>query len=155
MGTSNRPGYLQHVGQNAALLPRQMVDLFSPPAFLPSAYDAFDPETALGWRGPYVQAPTGVFDDHGGAFAGYGVEGQPTLIDGWGRPIVIQVPDVAAGETDEELLHIRIVSAGDDGVLQTPTDELMPQGPQTADGVNPNQRGDDIVMFLRVTDTQP
>ncbi len=155
MGTPSDPGYFQHVGQNAALLPREMADLFSPPAFLPGDFDQFDPETGLGWRGPYLQASTGVFDDHDGAFAGYGVEGEPTLIDGWGRPIVIQLPDVSAGETDEELLHIRLVSAGEDGVLQTPLDELMPQGSQTADGANPNQRGDDIVVFLRVTDTQP
>jgi len=104
------------------------------------------------WNGPYVK--------HGGAryqidaaknfTEAYGlgdavgppvVRGDPAVLDAWGRPIVIQEPDVSGGyaPTAEERTYTRLVSAGPDGVIDTPLTVLMPTDVQ---------RDDDILVFL-------
>jgi len=95
------------------------------------------------WNGPYVK--------HGGAryqldaakgfVAAYGVgdtegppviPGDPAILDAWGRPIVLQEPDVDGGFAPTG-------SAGPNGVIDTPLTVLMPTDVQ---------RGDDILIFL-------
>ncbi len=83
--------------------------------------------------------------------------GDPTVTDAWGHPIVFQEPDADAdddgaadvdtngdGATDNADLryarmHIRLVSAGRNGRLETDPDLLMP---------TLSERGDDEVIFL-------
>ena len=78
--------------------------------------------------------------------------GDPTVTDAWGHPIVIQEPtgDVGNDQTIAELglvgaaaewarRHTRLVSAGRDGVIQTPANALMP---------TLVERGDDEILFL-------
>jgi len=107
------------------------------------------------WQGPYLShtgARYAVTDTDGtgdGFTSRYGLEGDPAVLDAWGRPIVLQVPDESATDLPTDLgefteaqirrLHARLVSAGEDGRIETPTDVLMP----TAE-----QRGDDLVLFL-------
>ena len=68
----------------------------------------------------------------------YGLDGDPAVLDAWGRPIVIQVPP-------SDPSYARLVSAGPNGVIDTPESVLMP----TAGGTSPtNERGDDVIMFL-------
>ena len=62
--------------------------------------------------------------------------GDPTVIDAWGNPIVIQEP--ASDKT-----YARLVSAGPNGVINTDPNVLMPDRTTGANG-----RGDDIVLFL-------
>lgn len=105
------------------------------------------------WQGPYVQhsgMEYFVTDSDSDPSMGtnftsrYGLGdaatrvGDPTVIDAWGNPIIIQEPATAA---DDELdrRHTRLVSAGRDGRISTDPDILMP---------TLAQRGDDQILFL-------
>jgi len=103
------------------------------------------------WQGPYTMH-TGAeyeFDDADahGFTTQYGEPGDPVIYDAWGHPIVLQWPTTTTipGVTDPaeieriQRLHVRLVSAGADGYLDTPDDELLP---------DKDARDDDIVVFL-------
>ncbi len=103
------------------------------------------------WQGPYV-SHTGaryVVDPALGFDELYGRDGDPAVLDAWGRPMVLQLPTevpVGLDATDDALqvlriqrLHARLVSAGPNGRIDTPLEPLMPLA---AD------RGDDVVVFL-------
>lgn len=83
----------------------------------------------------------------------YGAAGDNAMADPWGNPIVIQVPpaEVFTSSTSDakRLRYARLVSAGPDGVLDTPRDRLA--GRQS-DGTT-TMRGDDLVLFLNRADT--
>lgn len=105
----------------------------------------------------------------------YGFVGEPALFDPWGNPYVLQVPPPQAfpGVTniaDEvRFRYARLVSAGPDGVLDTPcylpnaTNEQATtwtvRGRRLArqagriDGTDVSARGDDLVLFLVRGDT--
>lgn len=77
----------------------------------------------------------------------YGLVGDFTVADPWGNPVVIQVPPSIAfsSATDDakRFRYVRLVSAGPDGVLDTPPDLLagkLANGTAAA-------RGDDLVLF--------
>jgi prepilin-type N-terminal cleavage/methylation domain-containing protein len=122
------------------------------------------------WNGPYVTHQgaryPGARDPTAAAAAGFGAEfgvadvdgvdqttgatavttyGDPTVLDAWNNPIVIQVPNTSGGASPSatDLMYARLVSAGPNGKLETPETEQMPP---TSD------RGDDVVMFLFVPD---
>lgn len=65
----------------------------------------FDPNTALGWNGPYLSGSTGT--PHS--------PGYPTLIDAWNQVIVIQDVNPALSLRD-----VRIVSGGPNKVIDIP-----------------------------------
>jgi prepilin-type N-terminal cleavage/methylation domain-containing protein len=125
MGGDGNPGYYGDMQE----LPEHMEDLFVRPA----GAAAFDPDTKLGWRGPYLLTATGTYS----ANDDYGTEDAPAVIDAWGNTIVIQHP--ASGDPD----YARLVSAGPDEVLNTPQD---PDAPSKL------SCGDDIVDYLRIAD---
>jgi len=102
------------------------------------------------WRGPYLLhggAGYAVTDTDSDAATGtnftnrYGENGDPTVLDAWGRPIVLQEPDANGdGAVDEdEARHVRLVSAGPNGRIDADPDLLMP---------TKTERGDDQVAFL-------
>jgi type II secretory pathway pseudopilin PulG len=152
---------------DARRMPRTVTELFlrptSPPLPPLLGVPPFDPATGLGWRGPYVATSTGVYaldkptDPEPKNFTGaYGQEGDPACLDGWGSPIVVQVPDLHADGIDsEDERRVRLVSAGPDGVLDTPllTPDVLPPG--TAWFPSKEQCGDDLVHYLRVADLRP
>lgn len=142
----------------------QLVYLFVNPDYHENGIDGDDwtgPETYLSgrsWQGPYplhsgmeyFVRDTDTDLATGNNFTnryGLGNEttrvGDPTVIDAWGNPIVIQEPNanlVSGGSATEiERRHTRLVSAGRDGILTTPPDVLMPTAAE---------RGDDVVLFL-------
>jgi hypothetical protein len=94
----------------------------------PSTSDSIsqhDSESRRGWRAPYLLS--GMWDTYPGrdpnsaANRGfdrtYGEPDDPTALDAWGNPIVVQTPDGT-------LATARLVSAGKDGSLLTTTDNL-------------------------------
>ncbi|MFW5693486.1 MAG: prepilin-type N-terminal cleavage/methylation domain-containing protein [Thermoguttaceae bacterium] len=107
------------------------------------------------WQGPYLSHSGARYtitdaDGTGTGFTDrYGEDGDPAVLDAWGRPIVLQVPDESATDLPTDLgefteaqirrLHARLVSAGPNGRIETPTDVLMPSAAE---------RGDDVVVFL-------
>ena len=102
------------------------------------------------WQGPYLEHTGGTYVVSSGTgtsatfTAEYGQTGDPSPLDGWGRPIVIQVPTGADPVTGEPgVNYARIVSAGPNGVVDTPEDVTMPTPDNSATG-----RGDDVILFL-------
>ena len=138
MGTTNAPGYLGDTGQ----LPAAMRDLFVQPAGMP----AFDRDTSRGWRGPYLLSSGATYP----RTDAYGQVGDPAVLDAWGNAIVLQVP--SAGSIAANLAFARLVSAGRNGAVETPLNLLDSLGnPYPAAGA----RGDDIVLFLNHSDSDP
>lgn len=114
----------------------------------PTVEQVYDPVNRVGWRGEWLSAvtatpydETGTFTDAYGEGDGRDGAGDDDLapLDGWGSPVVIQLPDVAGGFTDEEIEHVRLVSAGRDGVVDTPPNVLTP---------TLAEKGDDVVLYL-------
>ena len=167
LGTPDRPGYLQDMqsvavdSKHSAIpaaningVPEYLHDLFLQPSSAPN----FNIESKLGWRGPYLTNATGRF--HAGldpSFAAYvdiGLVDPPAVLDGWGNPIVIQWPSTG-DPLETRAKYVRLVSAGPPtlpglngklSVIDTLASELTPQD------LTPNERGNDIVLFLRVSD---
>ena len=97
----------------------QMAFLFLNPNHQPpDTVSDYDPVYRVGWRGPYVVNSSGTYTVTGTGKTDfttqYGLTGDPTVLDGWGRPIVIQCPGLAL---DGVGLDVRLVSAGPDGVI--------------------------------------
>lgn len=116
---------------------------------------AYDPATDRGWRGPYVFAPRASFGDLDTTlevptalrpmWARYGQPDDPALLDGHGRPVVLQIPDSDGDgvSTEDDRRHARLVAAGLDGRIDTPRDLHYPALSLCAD---------DLVLYLRVAD---
>ena len=115
----------------------------------------YDPQADRGWRGPYVLAPGASFGDldvtlpvppsRRPMWSRYGQPADAALLDGHGRPLLLQIPD-ADGDgtaTDDDRRHARLVSAGADGLIDTPRDVYYPTLTVCAD---------DLVLYLRVAD---
>jgi type II secretory pathway pseudopilin PulG len=79
----------------------------------------YDPVYRRGWRGPYlVHQPGAAYavDTTNSFTTAYGEAGDPTVLDGWGRPLVIQY----RGVTADGLHDVRILSAGPNGKIDVP-----------------------------------
>ncbi len=100
----------------------------------------YDPAYRLGWRGPYLMNPGGRFPVPNGNFTdSYGLEGDPAVLDGWGKPIVIQNP----GMTGDGSQDVRLVSAGLNGILTIPPDKA-------SDSLSDAEKGDDVWLSFEV-----
>ncbi len=141
-------GVLQNVGHEPDAIPRHVTELVDqqPPERVQQTLPQltkYDPMFNIGWRGPYVM-PTGT-----------NVAGQPTLVDGWGNEIEIQVDFDGDGKVNrEESKFIRIVSAGPNGEIETPTDisNMVPGSENEPSTLTKAECGDDMVVFLSVPD---
>lgn len=86
----------------------------------------FDPNTKIGWRGRYLNHSTG---DEIAA-------GKWLIVDAWNTELVVQ--DVAPSSTPRD---VRIVSAGSNGVVDTP-------GATATDLLTVADTGDDLYVVL-------
>ena len=115
----------------------------------PDTTPDFDPACRCGWRGPYLVANNGaiyLFNPATSAATGfteqYGESGDPTVLDGWGNPIVIQNPGIDPNTGAQD---VRLVSAGPDGVL------TMSSTISTATYLaTPSLAGDDVYVSFEV-----
>lgn len=104
----------------------------------------------------------------------YGFVGEPTLLDPWGNPYVVQIPppqafsDVTNVSDEVRFSYARLVSAGPDGVLDTPCflsnetnwwsstwnrdQQRLSRQAGLIDGTNRVARGDDLVLFFNRND---
>jgi len=108
----------------------------------------FKNDTTFGARGFYRQKsdPEGAIDT-----SPYGEAGDPAIGDSWGNPLVLQVPSSTAEPSmslTRRWRYARLVSAGPDGILQTPRNRLAGR-----DSAGVEARGDDLVLFLYRADT--
>ncbi len=69
------------------------------------ATNQFDPNSQIGWRGPYVASSTADAIANGG----------PNLVDGWNQLLTVQYVDPSSSLKD-----LRILSAGANGVIDIP-----------------------------------
>ena len=83
---------------------------------------SYDTIVMRGWNGPYaLNSGTYVADVDRGFSTHYGRSGDPAPLDAWGNPIVLQQPIATeAGFSATSLSAARLVSAGPDGVIDTP-----------------------------------
>ena len=120
----------------------------------------FEGDATFRERGFFPQVMTGST-----VLYAYGCAGEQAAADPWGNPYVLQVPPAEAFDTsvpEESRFHYaRLVSAGPDGILQTPCyggDTSPPEARRSLrlGGRLPNgataARGDDIVLFVSRTD---
>ncbi len=114
----------------------------------PSTSDTFDPDTRIGWNGPYLVNQTGRYtvDVARGFRNQYGtettneLEKDPAVVDSWtASPIIIQ----ATRNTNEGYWDIRIVSAGPDGVVDLDSQTLT-------ENLTPATSGDDVYVALKL-----
>jgi prepilin-type N-terminal cleavage/methylation domain-containing protein len=153
VGTSDKPGYLTDTGQ----MPVTLRDLFVNPFPSTSALYTYNRDTGLGWRGPYLLNANGQYAINtttnfvGGTYpAPYGANGDPTIIDAWGNAIILQIP--TTGSTANNQLFARLVSAGPNGTIDTPIDDTA-ASPEYYPP--PGDRGDDVVLFINHSDSNP
>ena len=146
LGTSGHPGLWQDLGERTNLYPLYIADLFRPSTNLPSALQSFNPVTRLGWRGPYLTPGGALYTIINNFTTSYGANGDPAVADAWGRPIVLQIPTSGGWQ------YARLVSAGPNGVLDTPITVQSPSGNVKPPSDN-SDRKDDLILFLFVADT--
>jgi len=131
----------------------------------PCTLKDFNPNLALGWRGPYLQSGGGKLADPARLDASFSDTTHYVSFDHkattfkddlyvfdhyrWRNPIVLQVPTKSLdcpehpGTNDGDWCA-RLVSAGPDGAIST-----------TLANVSATDRGDDRVLFLRIPDPLP
>jgi prepilin-type N-terminal cleavage/methylation domain-containing protein len=121
MGDESMPGLWQDLGGRETELPWSIAELFVARAGWPTPPN-FDPNTGILWRGPYLMSSGARY----GSNDDYGTISDPAVLDGWGRPIIIQGPKnpLLSPTPQPEALYIRLVSRGEDGVLNTTFNEL-------------------------------
>jgi type II secretory pathway pseudopilin PulG len=122
----------------------QLAFLFKAPAGLPD----YDPVSRIGWNGPYLSTTTATAYQIEGTFTDtFGEEGEDPAdlapLDGWGNPVVIQLPTAATGTMVQRVEAVRLVSAGPNGAIETPANVRTP------DTSDEDVVGDDIVLYLR------
>ena len=164
MGGETQAGYYQDMGQNPEKMPRQICDLFMVPSHLDEKSKNFNSRTRKGWNGPYLHTSSNSyglktksgFQFRPGFGAKYGNASDPCVLDGWGNPIVLQIElDHLTGISETEAKYARLVSAGPNGILETPTGpgNIFPGGNSSKE-LTLEKCGDDILLFLQVADTR-
>lgn len=86
---------------------------------------SFDKNTGLGWNGPYQLGATIN-------------TGQTGLVDAWNRPLEVHYVNPA-----ESLKDVRIVSAGENGVIDIPANVAT-------SALTPSSIGDDLYVAVRL-----
>jgi len=156
MSTETRSGVWADLGHVPNRLPRTIGQLFgaTPPL---AGTPPFDPATRIGWRGPYVQQPTGTYPDVTSGdwasrnfTANYGAPGDLALVDAWGNPIVLQIDfDGDDSVTAMEAQAARLVSAGANGRLDWALNETLTQADYLA--ALQSNLTDDVVVYLGIS----
>ena len=142
-------GVIESLSHKTNALPREINDLLkedAPAHMEESAPELknYDPVNKIGWHGPYVRA------------TGRNETGEPTIVDGWGNELELQVDFDQDGMINQtESKFIRVVSAGPNGQIETPDDIAnMKPGENEVNELTLSECGDDLVMFLRYPDNR-
>jgi hypothetical protein len=142
-------GVIETLSHKSNALPRKINDLVqeeAPDHLSESAPELqqYDPVNNIGWHGPYI-SPTG-----------RNAVGEPTIVDGWGNELQLQIDFDEDGIVDQtESKYIRVVSAGPNGQIETPADfSNMKPGKDATSELTLSECGDDLVLFLRFPDNR-
>lgn len=136
----------------------------------PSGFNEYNPKTAVGWRGPYLQsgavAPIGLDSSFSNVFdSGTNTSGTVhvaindadanQVLDAWHRPIILQIPLDSNNGYAPNFDYARLVSAGPGSGLEAGNatidtkiayDSSVNVLPEAGD------RNDDRVLYLRMSD---
>ncbi len=104
----------------------------------------YQPALGIGWQGPYL-LPSGVNQ-----------QGQPTVVDGWGNEIEIQL-EVRPHRTSGRpiVTGLRIISRGPDGLLQTTSGKVAQAGSKAQWSLENEMTNDDVVVSVPLSSQQP
>lgn len=145
-GTPSHPGFEMDLGEIPALIQDLLVMPMVP---LPSGkpVNPYSALSQMGWNGPYLQQATGKYivdDTIGGSgfTSAYGTSNAPALLDAWGHTLILQWPTTAGLSLADRQRFTRLVSAGPDGKVNTPS------GQQSPDPDDTGVVGDDVVVYL-------
>jgi type II secretory pathway pseudopilin PulG len=117
--------------------------------FEKGSWDEYNPKTGVGWRGPYLMTGISLADKtklathfSSATYVHALANGDSIVTDGWGRPIILQVPATCQD-------CARLVSAGPGTGLGLPDADIDTaiEGNEGAE-----VRGDDRVLFLKIAD---
>lgn len=146
---AGKDGVIESLSHKANALPRKINDLVQeecPEHMRETAPEltSYDPVNKVGWKGPYIH-PTGKNQT-----------GEPTIVDGWGNELELQVDFDDDGNVNQtESKYIRVVSAGPNGQIETPADIAnMKPGKDEITELTLSECGDDLVLFLRFPDNR-
>ena len=122
----------------------------------PGGFEAYNPKTAVGWRGPYLQtggvAPASLdagFTDTSEGKVHQAIGGNnPQVLDAWGKPIVLQIPIDTNDSNKPNFHYARLVSAGRNGSLDT----AIAYNSSSGNPPDASDRNDDRVLYLRMLD---
>lgn len=142
-------GVIESLSHKSNALPREIHDLVqeqAPDHMIEAAPELkeYDPINKIGWNGPYVHA------------TGCNETGEPTIVDGWGNELELQVDFDKDGTINQvESKYIRVVSGGPNGQIETPDDSAnMKPGEDEISELTLSECGDDMVLFLRFPDNR-
>lgn len=117
--------------------------------FEQGSWPDYNPKTSVGWRGPYLMTGVSLADKtklashfNNATYVHALADGDSIVTDGWGRPIILQVPATCQD-------CARLVSAGPGsgpGLSDADIDTAI-EGNEGAE-----VRGDDRVLFLKIAD---
>ncbi|MEZ6094006.1 MAG: hypothetical protein R3C03_07170 [Pirellulaceae bacterium] len=140
-------GVMENLAHKPEALPHQITELLdaeAPEHVQKSTPELahYDPMIGIGWRGPYL-IPTGRNE-----------LGLPTVVDGWGNEVKLQIDFDEDGEINQtESQYARVVSSGPNGLFETPGDlSNMKPGRDSVRELTMEECGDDVVLFLRTPD---
>lgn len=146
---AGQDGVIESLSHKTNALPRKIHDLVqeeAPEHMIETAPElkTYDPINKVGWNGPYVHA------------TGQNASGEPTIVDGWGNELELQVDFDKDGTINQtESKYIRVVSAGPNGQIETPQDIAnMKPGKDEVNELTLSECGDDMVLFLRFPDNR-
>lgn len=146
---AGKDGVIESLSHKSNALPRKINDLVqeeAPDHMLDTAPELknYDPVNKIGWKGPYIHA------------TGRNKTGEPTVVDGWGNELELQIDFDEDGNVDPtESKYIRVVSAGPNGEIETPADVTnMKPGKDEVNELTLSECGDDLVLFLRFPDNR-
>jgi type II secretory pathway pseudopilin PulG len=127
-------------------------------------WDRYDPETAVGWRGPYVQNGVTLSTNPDASFQNANavhdniIANQSQLLDAWGRPLILQVPsqttcDNLTGRSPTKAYECaRLVSAGSGsslGIGEATLDTVIDDDPITP-VIEAARNFDDRILYLHI-----
>lgn len=133
--------------------------LFEPP--IKHSAVMFNPETGLGWRGPYLSASElisigsneNMISIDSISYQVSDFSNSFTVADPWGGPFILQIPgadEFLNSVSDVKCFrYARLVSAGPNREFETPGDRLAGM---RNNGDTVTSRGDDLVLFLNRPD---
>ncbi|WP_341327418.1 hypothetical protein [Methylotuvimicrobium sp. KM2] len=144
-------GYYPKNSRNSDLTDINLTYLFKPGEF-----ESYNPKTAVGWRGPYLQtggvAPASLdasfTDTSEGKVHQVLTGGQEQVLDAWGKPIVLQIPIDTNDSNKPNFDYARLVSAGRNGSLDT----AIAYNGSSVYHPDASDRNDDRVLYLRMPD---